>query len=238
MDAYKPGKKKYKSYTIVDWLHEPLEPGATSLNAPYLRTFKTIRSEFGRNNMIAYFLVTRLNIYDCRTLLRSGTKQKALVNAICGHLKSYPVLPEYKKDFDVSIARLFERCRYVFMILKDNIRVTPYHVYFETVGYDKLLDYAFNKYDAEIDDAYLKEIEDFNAQHEEEIAQHMKSVQAEIEARDRHREEVKQAREAEKEAAKRLRQAEQNEIKTMKQYEKEYKKRERALGKYFKGYYG
>ena len=233
--------KKYTA-SINDWLDdESRKEGCNKYNLYFLREFKQANVDFAVNNQLLYFLVVKAGIFDNSRMMVSGRKQRSLIRACIVDLKKYELrdidIPAFKK----SLKRCRERIIWVTKITRENIRLTKYHSYFEAVGYDRLIKYAWDTiYEPELSwaESLLDEIEEYNATHKEQIEEHLASVSKEIEIRDAARKKRADATKAEKDAAKMLKQAERNEIKEMKQYAKEYRKRERELGRYFDGYYG
>lgn len=227
---------------IKDWLNtKNRNEGFNKYNLYFLREFKQIDAELAVNNQLLYFLVVEAGVFDNSKMMYSGRKQRTLVQICINDLKKYELrdadIPAFKK----ALKSFRKRILWMTRIAMENIRLTKYYPYIEFVGYERLIDYALSKInspDMELAEAFLAEIEKYNSTHKEQIEEHLAGVSKEIEIRDAARKKRADATKAEKDMAKKAKQIERAEIKEMKQYKKEYKKREKKLGIYFKGYYG
>lgn len=230
----------YYRKRINDWLNDTKrDMGCSRKQVEYFRELKQCDSEFARIGVITYFLTTRLEIEYARTMMMSAIKQRKFIYRILVDLKKYRVDPEYDRAFELDIKGLQRRCEYVFKICKEDLRLTEYYPYFETVGFERLLDvkleYNENK-ESELD-VILPDLNEWEADHQAEIAAHMETVREEIEIRDRHKAKVAAKEKAEKEAAKAKKKAERDEIKEIKKNAEAYRKQQRKLDKEFERYY-
>ena len=207
---YYYGKKQ-----VNDWLNdEKREEGVNKLNVIYLREFKGLDKELAKMSTLAYFLLTKLDMQEVRTMMQSVRKQRNLVFAICNDLKKYKVPKDYKTIFDLDVKKIQDRVDYVFKMLKENLRFTEYFPFFEEVGFDVLLKFD-TKYSSDYCtplDGLVDEFTNWKSTHENEIMKHLDSIKEEKEVAEKHRKEVG---EKEKEERKKERQ----EKKKQKEYE-------------------
>lgn len=225
---------------INDWLNDPRkEVGCSKNQVNYLRDLKECDAELARIGVLTFFLATRLGIEDARTMMWSAVKQRKLIHSVSQSLRRYRVDPEYDRAFELDIKGFQRRCKHVFMICKEDLRLTEHYPYFEAVGFDRLLDIKLEYGDKNVSelDILLPDIGIWESDHQEEIAAHMESVREEIEIRNRHKAEVAAKEKAEKEAAKAKRKAERDEIKEIRKNAEAYRKRQRKLDKEFERYY-
>lgn len=225
---------------IGEWLNDPKrQKGCCREQVRYLRELKECDKELARIGVLTFFLVTKLNINDARKMMISASKQRGLIYTVCKDLKLYRVDPEWYRAFELDIKGFQRRCEHVFKICKEDLRLSEHYPYFESVGFDRLLDIPLI-YTETVEtplDKILPDLEAWEADHRPEIDAHMESVREEIEIRDRHKAEVAEKEKAEKEAAKAKRKAERDEIKEIKKNAEAYRKRQRKLDKEFERYY-
>lgn len=226
--------------SINDWLNDPRrEKGCTKNQVNYLRELKQCDKELARIGVLTFFLVTRLNVNDARQMMWSAMKQRKLIGATCAQLKTWRVDPIYDRAFQLDIRGFHTRCDHVFKICKEDLRLTEHYPYFESVGFEQLMDIPLefrDKIETPLD-KILPDMEMWENNHKTEIAAHMKSVKEEIEIRDKHRAEVVAKAKAEKEAEKAKEKAERDEIKEIKKNNEAYRKRQRKIEKEFERYY-
>lgn len=230
------------------WLNdENRKKGCTAKNLEYIRKLRELETELKRIMIMNYFLLNQINLDEVAkngigTMLRSAKKQVDLMFSVCEDLKIYKVDTETQVRFDKDISKVERRIEYIFQIVKENLRLTKYWVYFNSVGFEKLLDVDFvdfklrKKYETSLD-YLLPEIEQFNKDHEKEITEYLESIREEKETienfRKKKREDYKQEKQAERERKK-----EENEyVKEIKNNEKKYKSRQRMIEKSFEIYY-
>ena len=221
----------YSKLSMYDWLDDTRVPKATAEdNAALIKVFKEIDGKFGRNNCILYFLITEYGINDCRTMFASSTRQRKLVKAIIYALREKSVPKEYAREFKKTITSLNKRIDFVFKIIGENIRLTEYAPFFNTVGYELLTQLKLRSLEQ---DEQMKAIKEealkYNEAHKLEIEAYMEAVKDEIAIRDAHRAKVKADAKAEKEARRQARRIENAEIKEMKKNAKKHASRERLI---------
>ena len=224
---------------LKEWLNDSSrKKGFNKYNLYFLREFKQADVEFAVNNQLLYFLVVKAGVFDNSRMMVSGRKQRNLINVSIRDLKTYELrdtdIPMFKK----TLKSLKKRIIWVTTITKENIRLTKYHPYFEAVGYERLIEYAWNKCgdpDLKWEEELLEEIEEYNNEHQELIEEHLASVAKEIEIRDSARKKRAEATKAEKEMAKLAKKVERDEIKEMKKYRHQYEVRERKLYREIEG---
>jgi hypothetical protein len=213
----------YGEKGITNWLDDKTRnKGATKYNLEFLRLFKQLDAELGRINTISYFCVKRLGIKNANAMLSSAKKQRALIKHVEVDLKKYAVTDEWTDIFNKSIDRISARCDYLFKILKENIRLTKYHLYFTEVGYDKLIDFSFvrtksdNFNDESIDEELMTNITQYNKRHQTAIDDYMKSIENELHNIEIRRKNIAENEKREKEAKRLARKISNDEVKEIK----------------------
>lgn len=231
---YNYGRKR-----VNDWMKEVREPGMNKRGARYFLEFKEIRQEFGRNNSILYFLIKEMNMKELNSLLGSHIKQKKLVNSVIDELKKYCVTEEWEPVFDRDVKSLHERTRYVLSIIKANIKLTELYPYFETVGFDRLMDFSVkrNSGDDDATDELRDEIQKWNAEHSEVIRKHMEDTAEERANLEAHRERIAESNRREKEARKIARRQANAEVKEIRENNRKYLMRKKKIDRQFERYY-
>jgi len=234
----------YRGKRINDWLADNTRPTSlTKLNMKYLGEMKECSAKLGRISCIAYLLtyMARSDVIsdNLGTMLHSSMRQRNLCKAVCIDLKKYGVRPEDAQLFERTINAIDTRCNHVFRIIKENVRLTEYHPYFEAVGYDRLMDYAMSRIidDGEMASALQLEMASWNSRHKEEIERYKASIADEVAKY----EQQKQARAAAVKEEKRIRReakrAEDAEVREIRENEKKYRERQRKIEKSFDRYY-
>lgn len=232
--------RQFESRTVNNWMDEPKRPeGMNRRGKEYFLEVKQLDKEFARNNILLFFFVTRYGMGDLRTMMRSGKRQRELIYSLMKDLKKYAVTEEWDKVFRREINNLDKRCKHVFFILKDNIRLTELYPYFQETGFDRLVDFGvrYANADDSAADQLEKEIAEWRAGHEKEIAEHMASVAGEIAARDEHRRRVAEQDKAEKEARRLARKAANAEVREIRENNRRYAMRKRKIERSFERYY-
>lgn len=227
---------------LQDWLNDKSRPrDLYKRNLEFLREAKDIRYLIGRNKLILWFVMVKLGIEDVRAMFNSCTKQQALVVLVKEELKKRGVTAKYEKMFRRELASIRRRTEYVYKITLENLRMSEYYPYFESVGLDYLNNYVqdFTKDNTkEAEEKLLADITKWNSEHTEEIATYMASIKEEKEAMERHREQIKADKKREKEEARRaraeIRAFEKESARIRKQREYEDRKLERSFEKYYR----
>lgn len=229
----------YSRKRINDWTKEDRQEGMNRRSARYFLEFKEISQEFSRNNAILYFLIKQMGMTELSGIFGSHIKQKRLVRAVMADLKQYAMTEDWEKAFDLDIRMLRERTRYVFAIIKANIKLTELYPYFEQVGFDKLMDFSvkYNDGDDEAADALREEIEKWNAEHQDEIKAHMDATAEERENLIRYRARIAEDNKAEKKARRLARKAQNDEVKEIRRNAEKHRKHRMKVEREFNRYY-
>ena len=231
---------RYLNDGVNIWMNTKDRPeGMNKRGKKYFLEYKTVEKEFGRNNVILYFLITRLGMNECYSMLSSGRKQKSYIRAVKVQLKEYAVTEEWEKDFERDLNSLKRRCRHVFRIIQENIRMTEQYLYFQTIGFDRLTDFsvAYAKGEDEAADQLEKEIAEWNDAHRDAIDRYMESIKEERDNMIRHREKVAEDDKAEKKARREAKKAQTAEVREIRKNREKYRKHQRKIEKEFEQYY-
>lgn len=223
--------------SITDWSHDnkrtPLK-GISFKNMEYASDLLKAEKQLARTSTVTYFCMTRLcekNSYEesnYRTMMKSSVKQQKLCYCTAKELEKYEVDPKYDKAFKRDIASILRRCEHIYLIVRENIKLTRYWPYFETVGFDRLLDFTqkYSNDSSSVLDVILPEMHAWMKEHEVEIDAYMKKIQPEIDRKKAFLAKKDADAKAEKEAAKAAKKAEKEEAKQRAAYDKERKKKE------------
>lgn len=231
---------RYLNDGVNIWMNAKDRPEGMNRRAEkFFLQYKQIEKEFGRNLIILHFLITRLNMKDCYAMFVSGMKQKKYIQAVKLQLKQYAVTEEWEKDFERDIRNLKNRCRHVFRIIQENIRMTELYLYFQTIGFDRLTDFgvAYAKGEDEAADQLEKEITEWNDAHRDAIDRYMESIKEERDNMIRHREKVAEDSKAEKKARREAKKAQTAEVREIRKNREKYRKQQRKIEKEFEHYY-
>lgn len=235
----------YSCMRLQDWLNNPKRPKELyKANIEFLRDAKDLLYLIGRNKVLLWFLMVRLNVVEVRALFYSCKKQKELVYAVRAQLKEFGVTSKYIKMFKRELTSIRRRVDYVYQIVIENLRMTEYYPYFQSVGFEVLKDFTYNhsfENGTELEDELIADIAKWNSEHQEEIAAYMDSIKEEKENMERLRAKNKEDKKREKEEAKRAKAEiiafEKESARIRKQQRNEYKKLERSFERYYNGKY-
>lgn len=233
--AYKVYKGRTKSilYDSIDnWMTDPKRyRGTSSLNVKYLRAIKELLHDNSVLGTLTYFVGVRLGVKPVIVMMRSASAQKNFLRSVYHELKEWIVLPRHAPMFNKNIEKLQQRKEYIFKICKENIRLTPHHLYFEAIGYDKLLDFdtAYTDDNTSVLDPLLADMEVWEKEHADEIEAYMESIRPELERREAFKQRRRESYQAEKEKEREEKRAEREEIKFQKALAKEEAKERRRL---------
>ena len=220
------GSGFYGQLTITDWLHDkkrvPLN-GLSIKNAMYAADLIKASRELGRTAVVSYFLAARVfeghsyTANNCRTMMYSAVRQRALCYLVQRDLEKYTVDPKYDKAFERDIKSIFHRSDHIYLIIQENLKLTRYWPYFEAVGFERLLDFEQKYMDGpeSVLDVILPDMERWMNEHEAEIDAYMVKIQPEIERKQAFLANKKAAAKAEKEATKAAKKPERDEIKML-----------------------
>lgn len=213
----------YGRKTIRNWLNDkhrvPLV-GISLKNALYSADLDKASKSLAKTAIINYFLAKRLGIKDCITMMMSARKQRDLCYAVCRELEVYEVDPKWDKAFEDDIKGIERRCEYIYAIVKENLKLTQYWPYFESVGFERLSDFesGVKSNDGEtLLDKLLPEIDEWMLEHKAEVDEYMESIKPELERKERFLAKKDSMIRAEKAEAKDKKKSEKEESKMLKE---------------------
>lgn len=236
----------YGALNIRYWLNDPSRPkDLYKANIVYLREAKELSYMIGRNKILLWFLIVKLNMGgEFQTLFSSCKKQKELLIAVKGQLKERGVTSKYIKVFKRDFASIRRRSDYVYKIIVENLRMTEYYPYFESVGFEILKDFSYQhtrENGQELENKFYEDIIKWNAEHQKEIADYMESIKEAKENLERHRAKIQEDKKREKAEAKAAKAEilafEKESAKIRKKQKSEYKKIEKSFERYYSGKY-
>lgn len=223
--------------TIKDWLNDNRRVrGCAERQVEYLRELNQINKELARIGTLTFFMLTRLGIENCRTMMRSANKQRNLIRSVLKDIKQYRVEAEWAAVFEHDIAGMRRRCDHVYKICMENLRLTEHWPYFNEVGCDRLLDFSPQFYkDKNITllDYIIPEMEAWERVHKTEIDEYMLSVKDEIDAYNSHKAAMKEKEKEEKKQKKLAKAAAVAEIKEINENKRKEEIRRKKIEKEF-----
>lgn len=233
------GRGLYGQLTVKDWLEDasriPLK-GISLKNIDYVMDIDKASIELGRTATLNYFLLTRLNIGNCRVMMKSAVAQRSFCRKVIVDLNRYEVDKKYDKAFKQFIDGLFRRGDYIYRIVQENLKLTRYWLYFEAIGFDSLMEFErqYRDDDSTVFDRLIPEMEAWMEEHKPEIDAYMERIKPEIERREKFLEKKKADAKAEKEARRKAKKAERDEIKMLKEQQRKNDIAKRRWEKEFK----
>ena len=212
------------------------EETARKVNADLLEKCSKCKFALGRISIITYFLLNHLDIEAARTMNISAGKQRDLICALQFKLIRSKADEKWTKALNKNLASIHERCRYVFKICEENIKLTEYYPYFEEIGFDRLSRYALDvmKLKEKGDpnhfaDRLMKEIEAYKAANSEKVAAYILEITPKLERMKAEKERLEALEKEEKEAERSSKRAVRNREKEIKKDTKEMDKNNRKL---------
>lgn len=215
----------YGQLTVKDWLEDasriPLK-GISLKNIDYVMDIDKASIELGRTATLNYFLLTRLNIGNCRVMMKSAVAQRSFCRKVIVDLNRYEVDKKYDKAFKQFIDGLFRRGDYIYRIVQENLKLTRYWLYFEAIGFDSLMEFErqYRDDDSTVFDRLIPEMEAWMEEHESDIDEYMEKIRPEIERRENFLAKKKADKKAENEARRKAQKAERDEIKMLKKQQR------------------
>lgn len=227
----------FNTKDISDWIDDPKVPkGCTKANATYLYKIRELIEVYSQYGALLFFLAVNLKMYPCRTMMYSVKKQKKFLQTIDITLKEKAVTKEYIPIFERNIKAFENRCEHIFRMIRENIRLTEYYPYFESVNYEVLVD--FDKDFGEVELMYiLDEYEKFKNDNPEIIARHIESIAEEKRIREEHFRKIKEQEAAEKEFLKEKKRIERVRERQIAEEIRKRKLKEKWLEKTFETHY-
>ena len=212
----------------------------TKRNVEYLRIMKDLCSQYARLNTILYFLIVKLNMVELYSLFSSVRKQKMFIVATMETLREKYVPKEYIKVFERDIQNLQRRKDYVLFIVKENVFLTEYYPYFESVGWDVLDEFQTgidgDDFNVQLD-FIINDFEEYKLNNIEEIENHLKQIEPQRKSHEEFVQKNKDDVKREKQIKKEQRKIENAELKEMKKNEEAYRKRKKMIDRSFERYY-
>lgn len=240
-------KDIFGALRVTDWLNDADRPeGLNKVGADFFREIKDIKQRYKRNNIILYFLIVNYGMgEDLRSMLHSSKDQGNLMYKVMMELKGdeehpgHAVTRKWEGVFRRDIAKFDRRADHIFRIIGENLKLTELYPYFQTVGFDRLVDFGvrYAGGDEGQADQLQREITEWNAEHREEIKAHMEEVAPLIAARDAHRQKVIEDGKAEKKARRLARQMATAEVREIRENEKKHRKEENRANRMFARYW-
>ena len=139
--------KKVK--TLEDWLNDKQrekQPNRNCLNL--IREFNDLKHLIGLNSKMLYFLTKYLPSEDGGnfwTMFNSCIKQRNFIRRVQVDLKKFSVNDDYLPVFNGELKKIRNRCDYVKLIVKENLKLTEYWPYFNAMGFEKLENLPFDE---------------------------------------------------------------------------------------------
>lgn len=226
----------YNLPTIEDWFNDKQRPkGQNVASVSYAMTLTQINRQFGINNTILHFLLVEMGMNGVRPMLYSGLKQRRLLRKAIVELSQFQIEKEWEKTFKRDIAKLRQRIEHVRRIITENVRLTELYPFFNSVGFERFVEYAMDKpiEDEEATAKLKSELEKYNATHQEEIKAHMESISEEKAIHEAHLAKVETEKKAEKEARKAAEKAKRDEIKEIKKNNEAHLKEKHRIDRSF-----
>lgn len=161
------------------WLDIPDKPeGMNKRSARFFREYKSLEKMFSRNRIILYFLINRLDMKEYSKMFWSCGKQKRFVVKVKIALKQYAVEEKWKEEFEKDIHNHKRRCQHMLRVIQKDIRTTDLYPYFQTVGFERLIDFGVKYADGEAEaaDQLEQEIKEWNTEHSRAIETYMASI--------------------------------------------------------------
>lgn len=215
-----------------------VKEGCTKDNIALLGNVNEIISMNARNCAMLYFCLNTLKIDDVRTMYLSTMKQREFLKVAKGFLKRYKVEDKWVSTCKADVTKLYNRQSHIWLITRENIRLTEYYPYFQEVGFEKLLDFNLATYDVSDQLQYiLEDFKNWKADNQDKVDKHMAEVETEIKARDDFRKRKEADKKAEKEAKKLAKKKADDEVKEIRENNRKFLERERRLEKSFARYY-
>lgn len=219
------GRGLYGQLSVDDWLNDasriPLK-GISLKNIDYVMDIDKASIELGRTAELNYFLLTRLNIYNCRNMMKSAVAQRSFCRKCVVDLNRYEVDEKYDKAFKRLITALFNRSNHIYRIVQENLKLTRYWPYFEAIGFDSLMEFErqYRDDDSTVFDRLIPEMDSWMEEHEADIDEYMEQIRPEIERRENFIAKKKADKKAENEARRKAQKAERDEIKMLKEQQR------------------
>ena len=197
--------------TIELWLNDPKRVNGISVdNLRFMERLSKCRKELARIAAINYFLLKNFSDdkeaeSNYRTMMYSAKNQRAFIGRVIIDLQKYKVCSpdyDYKNAFEKDIKSIENRCDYVLIICKENLRLSPYYPYFKAHSFNLLYEFTNESYESndEYRQTLIRDIEEWNAQHKSVVDSWMKKVEKEKAMSNAYHEAVREKAKAEKEA--------------------------------------
>ena len=222
-----------KKLRFQEWLKEDKEEGCTRANVQYLRGLKDVDRQLAIIAQMNYFLLTKLNIKNCGTMMWSAKKQRSLLYAVMQEVKKYKVEGEWCKVFDREIKAIQSRCAHVYKIALENMRLTEYYPFFEEHGFEILLEHdgIYREYGTTQHDDLIPIIEEWNRRNADIVEEHMKATEFRRKAHEKHVANKSAVYRTEKDLEKLMKQFERAREKEIEKNEKAHESRKKKIEK-------
>lgn len=232
------GTNAWGKVDIGTWMHDKrLREKPTKYNIQYLREYKDILHSFQEICITLYFLKNEMKIPYAGNLFWSAKKQKDFLIDTVLMLKSREVNEKYAEVFERSKSNFDRRLEHIWLIIKEDVRLTECYPYFQEKGFDCLKEFDFHSGSDDLN-AISEDYRVWAEKHADLIENHMASVKEEIDRKNKHFAEQRAKAKAEKEYLKEIERYEKAKQKLIDsdiaRNQKRYKAIERSYEKYYK----
>ena len=223
-------EKDKKIRTVNEWLNrDDLEQGYTIMNAKFRREYSDVYRALRKWAKYLYVLGIEMENYYCTKMMNSARRQSKFCGAVCAEMKTKKVDYEHVKVFEKDIRSLKRRLETIERITNEDIHLSPYEPFFQTIEDVDELDFH------ELAEMARK----WNEEHKDLVEKHMETISPELERHNEFLERKREAIKAEKQAKKEAKKAENKYVKEIKANQKknrsEYKRLERSFDVYYTG---
>lgn len=220
--------KDNKIKTVNEWLNrDDLEQGYTIMNAKFSREYSDVYRALRKWAKYLYFLGVEMGNYYCTKMMYSARRQSKFCGAVCAEMKTKKVDYEHVKVFEKDIKSLKRRLETIERITNEDIHLSPYEPFFQTIE--------------DVDELDFREIADmarkWNEEHKDLVEKHMEAISPELERHNEFLRRKTEAIKAEKEARKQAKKAEDEYVKEILANRKKHRARSKRVEKSFEKYY-
>lgn len=215
-----------------------VKPGCTKANAECVGNINEILAMNARNCAMLYFCIKTLKIDGLNAMYASTMKQKSFYVTAKGFLKHYKLEDKWISNAKSDIAKMYNRQNHIWLITRENIRLTEYYPFFMEIGFEKLLDFDLATMDVLDQLKYIAdEFETWKSNNKDKIDSHMESVAVEKKALEDIRKKRDEDKKREKEERRLAKKAADDEVKEIRENNKKHMARYKKLEKSFERHY-
>lgn len=218
-----------------------IRKGTSKKNVNALMRLNEVFELNKRNLCLLHFLMNNVNKgrdSNFRSMFTSAESQKQFIIHAKYTVKTYLIDDEWHKPIENNIDSLFRRQEYIWLIIKENLRLTEYYPFFEDVGFEILYDFDMKAMNvSEQLKPILDMFEKWKKEHPDLIEKHMNSIASEKAAYENYKAEIQRQKKEEKQARKLAKKAENDEVREIKKNNQMHEARERRMKREFEKYY-